>query len=174
MLSFVTLKNEERGMAVLTNSTREYEIIGGDYDTIAITLFRGVGFLGKEEMYRRPGRPSGIKLETPDSQMLGKVSLDFGIYPYVSREDKVSRVAKEYLTPVYTYNKMPHNAMKLNSVDFETPYNYSLYSSCRNYFDEIYLLFHQQVQLIPVLVPLLFLHLHKKIPVSVPLLFLHL
>lgn len=126
MLSFVTLKNEERGMAVLTNSTREYEIIGEDYDTIAITLFRGVGFLGKEEMYRRPGRPSGIKLETPDSQMLGKVSLDFGIYPYVSREDKVSRVAKEYLTPVYTYNKMPHNAMKLNSVDFEVPYNYSL------------------------------------------------
>ena len=126
MLSFVTLKNEERGMAVLTNSTREYEIIGEDYDTIAITLFRGVGFLGKEEMYRRPGRPSGIKLETPDSQMLGKVSLEFGIYPYVSSEDKVSRVAKEYLTPVYTYNKMPHNAMKLNSVDFETPYNYSL------------------------------------------------
>ncbi|MFR3911885.1 MAG: mannosylglycerate hydrolase [Clostridium paraputrificum] len=72
MLSFVTLKNEERGMAVLTNSTREYEIIGEDYDTIAITLFRGVGFLGKEEMYRRPGRPSGIKLETPDSQMLEK------------------------------------------------------------------------------------------------------
>lgn len=126
MLSFVTLKNEERGMAVLTNSTREYEIIGQDYDTIAITLFRGVGFLGKEEMYRRPGRPSGIKLETPDSQMLGKVSLDFGIYPYVSSKDKVSRVAKEYLTPVYTYNKMPHNAMKLNSVDFETPYTYSL------------------------------------------------
>lgn len=126
MLSFVTLKNEERGMAVLTNSTREYEIVGEDYDTIAITLFRGVGFLGKEEMYRRPGRPSGIKLETPDSQMLGKVSLEFGIYPYVSSEDKVSRVAKEYLTPVYTYNKMPYNAMKLNSVDFETPYNYSL------------------------------------------------
>ena len=27
---------------------------------------------------------------------------------------------------MYTYNKMPHNAMKLNSVDFETSYNYSL------------------------------------------------
>lgn len=27
---------------------------------------------------------------------------------------------------MYTYNKMPHNAMKLNSVDFEVPYNYSL------------------------------------------------
>ena len=145
MLTYVTLSNEERGMAVLTNSTREFEIIGlgegiaakqnaGEklecYDTIAITLFRSIGFLGKEEMFRRPGRPSGIKLPTPDSQMYGKVNIDIALYPYKGEALKanVSRIAKEYLTPLYTYNKMPHNAMKLNPVDFTMPYSFSLLS----------------------------------------------
>lgn len=128
MLSYVTLSDDERGMAVLTNSTREYEIVGKEYSIIAITLFRGVGFLGKEEMLRRPGRPSGIKLPTPDSQMLGSVKIDLALYPYKgdSLKSNVSRIAKEYLTPIYSYNKMPHNAMKLNPVEFNVPYEYSL------------------------------------------------
>lgn len=40
--------------------------------------------------------------------------------------NNLTRVAKEYLTPIVSYNKMPYNAMKLNEVDFTTPYSYSL------------------------------------------------
>lgn len=128
MMSFVALRDEREGASILTNSTREFEIIGKAYDTIAITLFRSVGLLGKEELFRRPGRPSGIKLETPDSQMIGEVKLDFAVYFFQNDTSmkNLTRVAKEYLTPVVIYNKMPHNAMKLNDVDFTTPYNYSL------------------------------------------------
>ena len=79
MLSFVDIHNEENGAAALTNGLREYEIIGDNFDTIAITLFRSVGVIGKEDLVYRPGRPSGIKMETPDSQMIGKLDLDFGI-----------------------------------------------------------------------------------------------
>ncbi len=127
-LTYVTLSNESRGMAVLSNSTREFEIVGESFDTIALTLFRSVGFLGKEEMLRRPGRPSGIKLPTPDSQMYGEVKVDFALCGYANDAltANVAKLAKEYLTPIVTYNKMPHNAMKLNAVDFETPYTYSL------------------------------------------------
>lgn len=39
----------DNGLAVLTNSVREYELIGEGFSTLAITLFRSVGFLGKEE-----------------------------------------------------------------------------------------------------------------------------
>lgn len=129
MLSYVGLANEEYGVALLTNSTREYEIVGEDYDTIAITLFRSIGYLGKEKLLRRPGRPSGIRLETPDSQMLGKIELDFAIVTHEKSTLKanVARFAKEYLTPICSYNKMPHNAMKLNRVDFIVPYSYSLF-----------------------------------------------
>lgn len=127
MLSFVSLSNEAYGVSVLTNSTREYEIVGEAYDTIAITLFRGVGVLGKEELLRRPGRPSGIKLPTPDSQMLGKLTLEFAIVTHQQSALKANaaRMAKEYLTPIDLYNKIPFNAMKLNTADVKTPASFS-------------------------------------------------
>ncbi|WP_232695525.1 mannosylglycerate hydrolase [Brevibacillus daliensis] len=124
MLSFVGLSNDNHGVSILTNSSREFEIIGEEFDTIAITLFRSIGFLGKEEMLRRPGRPSGIKLPTPDSQMIGKLSLDFAITTH-TLQSNVARIAKEYLTPVETYNKIPHDAMKLNKAAVKTPLEFS-------------------------------------------------
>ncbi|MCA1057618.1 mannosylglycerate hydrolase [Rossellomorea aquimaris] len=128
MLSFVGLTDGDRGVSVLTNSTREYEIIGGSFDTMAVTLFRSVGVLGKEELVRRPGRPSGIKLPTPDSQMIGKLQLDFALVMHKGSlsQAKVGRMAKEYTTPIQTYNKIPFNAMKLNSSGIVTPTVYSL------------------------------------------------
>lgn len=128
MLTFVGLSDEEHGVAVLTNSTREFEIVGEKFDTIAITLFRSVGFLGKEEMVRRPGRPSGIKLPTPDSQLIGNITIDFAISTHEKStlEANVANMAKQYLTPMVTYNKMPYNAMKLNDSEVITPYSYSL------------------------------------------------
>lgn len=123
MLSYVAIKGCP--LALLTNSVREYEVIGDNYNTLAITLFRSVGYLGKEELVRRPGRPSGIKMPTPDSQLLKPLEFRFAL---VIENDhaKLSRLAKDYLTPLISYNKMPYNAMKLNEVDFNTPYTFSL------------------------------------------------
>lgn len=132
MLTFVGLSDDKHGVAVLTNSTREFEIVGEKFDTIAITLFRSVGFLGKEEMIRRPGRPSGIKLPTPDSQLIGNITMDFAIATHEKStlEANVANMAKQYLTPMVTYNKMPYNAMKLNDSEVSTPYSYSLLKQC--------------------------------------------
>jgi mannosylglycerate hydrolase len=129
MLSYVGLSDENGGVAVLTNSTREYEIVGKHHDTIAVTLFRSVGYLGKEELVRRPGRPSGIKLETPDSQMIGTNYVHIAITTHkgTTEQANVAKIAKQFLTPLYTYNKMPYDAMKLNPVDFHVPYYYSLF-----------------------------------------------
>ncbi|KKI94024.1 alpha-mannosidase [Bacillus sp. SA1-12] len=127
MLSFVGLSTDEYGVGVLTNSTREFEIIGENYDTIAVTLFRSVGVLGKEELLRRPGRPSGIKLPTPDSQMLGNLSFEFAIVTHEESTEKanIGRMAKEYLTPIHLYNKIPYDAMKLNKAQIKTPLSFS-------------------------------------------------
>ncbi len=123
MLGYVAIK--DCPIAVLTNSIREFEIIGDNYNTLAITLFRSTGYLGKEELVRRPGRPSGIKMPTPDQQLLTKMTFDFAL---VTEKDQtvLARRHKEYVTPVVTYNKMPYNAMKLNDVDFTVPYSHSL------------------------------------------------
>ncbi|KHD14700.1 mannosylglycerate hydrolase [Clostridium butyricum] len=132
MLTFVGLSDDKHGVAVLTNSTREFEIVGEKFNTIAITLFRSVGFLGKEEMIRRPGRPSGIKLPTPDSQLIGNIIIDFAIATHEKStlEANVANMAKQYLTPMVTYNKMPYNAIKLNDSEVSTPYSYSLLKQC--------------------------------------------
>ena len=109
-----------RGLAVLTDSVREYELVGENFNTIALTLFRCVGVLGKENMYRRPGRPSGIKMETPDSQIQGRQTYTFAL---TSDMTHTARRAKEFTTPLTTYN-----AMKLNTPTIQTPYSYSLLS----------------------------------------------
>ena len=129
MMSFVDLNDKKSGLSVLTNGLREYEITGENYDEIALTLFRSIGLLGKEEMYYRPGRPSGIKIPTPDSQMIGEWEFDFAVFIHESDEINglVPQIAKEYITPVYVYNKIPYNAMRLNSAGFNTQAAYSLF-----------------------------------------------
>lgn len=119
----------QKGLSVLTNSVREYEMVGTDYDTLAVTLFRSVGVLGKEGLVRRPGRPSGIKMDTPDSQLRGVHAFEFGI---TAVRSGLARLAREYVTPLISYNKMPYNAMKLNPSDLNLPYRYSLFQELEN------------------------------------------
>lgn len=128
-LSAVALSEAGHTAAVFTNSTREYEIVGKTFETIAITLFRSVGTLGKENLLRRPGRPSGIKMATPHSQMLGRLKLSLALF--FSNEEfddaNVLYYAKEFLTPIYTYNQIPYNAMKLNKENIQIENEYSLF-----------------------------------------------
>lgn len=129
-LTNVSLSDEQMTFSVLTNSSREYEIIGNQKDCIAITLFRSVGVLGRENLVRRPGRPSGIKLPTPDSQMLGNIDLELGLV--ISDPSKKglnpAKHAKEFLTPIASYNQTGYNAMKLNKADVASPNHFSLFT----------------------------------------------
>lgn len=62
MQSFAALRDEAYGAALLTDCVREYQITGEGYTTIAYTLFRCFGKMGKENLLYRPGRASGEKL----------------------------------------------------------------------------------------------------------------
>lgn len=106
MQSFVTLENGERGLAVITEGVREYQIVGEKFDTIALTLFRSFGYMGRENLLYRPGRASGEKIvETPNAQLLGKLEFDFGVHIYNDEFDKahIANVAKKFLTPIQVY-----------------------------------------------------------------------
>lgn len=129
MLSYASI--EDSHITAITNSVREYEIIGDAYNQLAITLFRCTGYLGKEDLLRRPGRPSGIKMETPDQQLLKKMQFEISLATYGNSEE-LAGLAKECLTPITTYNKMPYNAMKMNDVEFTVPYKYSLFKQENN------------------------------------------
>jgi mannosylglycerate hydrolase len=132
LMNFAALQNGKAGLALFTNGLREFEVIAGQgtdvRDTFALTLFRSVGVLGKEELLLRPGRPSGIKIPAPDSQVRGKIVCEFALYGFAGGHisANVMTRAREYVTPITCYNKIPYNAMKLNVGEQNLPLSFSL------------------------------------------------
>ncbi|PTO92986.1 mannosylglycerate hydrolase [Vibrio splendidus] len=134
LMNFAALENGKAGMAIMSNGLREFEVIAsqGDEnrDTFALTLFRGIGVLGKEELLLRPGRPSGIKIPTPDSQVRGKLVCEFTLCGFSGNhiDANVMAQARDNVTQVECYNKIPYNAMKLNVGEQNLPMSFSLLS----------------------------------------------
>ncbi len=134
LMNFAALENASGGMALMTNGLREFEVISSqgneERDTFALTLLRGVGTLGKEELLLRPGRPSGIKIPTPDSQTRGKLVCEFALFGYAGDHisANIMAEARDNVTPIQCYNKIPYNAMKLNVGEQNLPLTYSLLS----------------------------------------------
>ena len=133
MQSFVNLHDDEHGFTLHTNGVREYEIVGDNFDTIALTLFRSFGFMGKENLLYRPGRASGESvIATPDAQLLGPLSFAFGwrIYQGSFDEAQHARVSKAFLTsfPVYQDSDFLNGRLRFCLSDEERTYpqEYSL------------------------------------------------
>ncbi|WP_061040149.1 mannosylglycerate hydrolase [Vibrio coralliirubri] len=134
LMNFAALENSKAGMAIMSNGLREFEVIAsqGDEnrDTFALTLFRGIGVLGKEELLLRPGRPSGIKIPTPDSQVRGKLVCEFTLCGFSDNhiDANIMAQARDNVTQIECYNKIPYNAMKLNVGEQNLPMSFSLLS----------------------------------------------
>lgn len=106
MQSYVNLHDENHGFTLHTNGVREYEIVGDRFDTIAVTLFRSFGYMGKANLLYRPGRASGeTVVATPDAQLLGTLSFSFSwrIYRGAFDDAQHARLSKTLMTtfPVY-------------------------------------------------------------------------
>lgn len=130
LLNYAALQEGRNGMAVFSEGLREFEVLGENKKTFALTLLRGVGLLGKEDLLLRPGRPSGIKMAVPDSQMRGSLQGRFSLFSYSGTPLNVglAQQARAWLTPMLCYNKIPWDAMKLNKAAFTVPDGYSLLS----------------------------------------------
>ncbi|WP_407220323.1 mannosylglycerate hydrolase [Enterobacter sp. CPE_E1214] len=128
LLNYAVLREGRNGLALFTEGLREFEVVGENKKAFALTLLRGVGLLGKEDLLLRPGRPSGIKLPVPDSQVRGRLTCRFSLFSFSGTPENagVAQQAKSWLTPVQCYNKIPWDAMKLNCSSFTTPESYSL------------------------------------------------
>lgn len=132
LMNFAAVENAQGGMALMSNGLREFEVISSqgneERDTFALTLLRGIGVLGKEELLLRPGRPSGIKIPTPDSQVRGKIVCEFALFGFAGNhiEANVMAAARDNVTPIQCYNKIPYNAMKLNVGEQNLPLTHSL------------------------------------------------
>jgi len=125
---FIDLNNGENGMAILSKGLPEYQVI--DDDTIAVTLFRSVGWIAKE-INSRIG-DAGPEIFTPDAQCLREMQFEYAVYPHKDDTFKgqVQRHADLYnvdLVPLTTNQhegvfKSEHSFInakdRLNSVKF--------------------------------------------------------
>ncbi|MGX5027506.1 glycoside hydrolase family 38 N-terminal domain-containing protein [Enterobacter asburiae] len=79
--NMVCLRDAQHLMAAFTQGIKEYEVLP-DEDTLALTLYRSVGLLGKDDTPWRPGRASGINnkvVETPDAQLLQPMTFNYAL-----------------------------------------------------------------------------------------------
>ena len=82
MLNYVNVHNDNINLTVFSKGIKEYQLIGDSFETVALTLFRSVGFLGRPDLIRRPGIASGNEFKyipTPDSQLEKTLRFKFSI-----------------------------------------------------------------------------------------------
>ncbi|MBF0779056.1 mannosylglycerate hydrolase [Streptococcus cuniculi] len=124
--SFVTLDNDERGLAVIPKSVREYEIVGDEYDTIRLTLFRTYGFMGRENLLYRPGRASGeTVIATPEAQCHKHMDFAFSVVYYQGDMNSYGLAAKvsDYLKEVQVYQYSDYLNTRLRFTQFPVEKN---------------------------------------------------
>ena len=129
-LSYVALSDEARTVAVLTGGPREYEVVGEKHDLLAITLLACVGTLGKPDLLRRPGRPSGISVDTPDAQCHGRLEMDLALTTVAApvAEVPLAAIAARWLTPVDAHQRFAYAPIHLNPPAHAVPARFSLFS----------------------------------------------
>ncbi|PKM90340.1 MAG: hypothetical protein CVU85_00930 [Firmicutes bacterium HGW-Firmicutes-10] len=110
--SYVTIEENHRKAAIFTQGLKEYEVID---DSIYLTLYRSFSHLGKRNLINRPGRPSGIEVETPGNQLLGQLFNYQFVLHFDLMEIHPSKRSKAYLCPLVAYQKKEFNRFNLNT-----------------------------------------------------------
>lgn len=82
MMSFVAYGTDKKIQAV-TDGVREYEV---DDNTIYITMYRSIPYLGKPNLNNRPGRASGVYEIQEDHELIGK-RIETNIYIRATDDD---------------------------------------------------------------------------------------
>ena len=122
MLHFANLHNDQRSITFLTHGMKSYEVIGENFDQLAITLYRSVGFLGRPDMKRRPGDASGLERHetpTPDSQLQKELTFDGEIL--LDKRFDPRKIQQQYLVHT-TQNELYYQCQKINR--YVTPLEY--------------------------------------------------
>ncbi|MBO0453911.1 glycoside hydrolase family 38 C-terminal domain-containing protein [Candidatus Enterococcus murrayae] len=112
MLTYVNSHTPTSSWTVFSKGIKEYQFVGEDFQTIALTLFRSVGYLGRPDLLRRPGIASGNEFKyipTPDSQLKKKLTFKFALQ--LDKNYQPAKLSKDYLnyamsTPYYQIQEL--------------------------------------------------------------------
>ncbi|WP_166000749.1 glycoside hydrolase family 38 C-terminal domain-containing protein [Bacillus sp. Cs-700] len=111
--------------AVVTKGIKEYQLIK-ETGELALTLFRSVGLLGRDDLEWRPGRASGINnkvVYTPDAQMQGKMTFEYAVHFSESYDKRaLFKTIDRYNDHAVSYQKQTLNTFEERLDRFEIPY----------------------------------------------------
>jgi mannosylglycerate hydrolase len=98
---YVTLASKSRGATIYSDGLGEYEALPDG--TVALTLFRAVGELSRNDLPERPGH-AGWPAPTPEAQEQGELAARFAILLHGARDDaaiaEIERTADDVLHPL--------------------------------------------------------------------------
>lgn len=105
--SIIVPLGDTRYMSVLVKGLKEYQVL--EERKLAVSLFKGVGKLGKNDLLYRPGRASGREVDSPEGQLCKKLTFEFSML-FINDQEGVPyyNTAKEldgYLNPAASYQK---------------------------------------------------------------------
>jgi mannosylglycerate hydrolase len=111
--------------AVVTKGIKEYQLIK-ETGELALTLYRSVGLLGRDNLAWRPGRASGINnkvVYTPDAQMQAKMTFEYAIHVGNGHDVKqLFNMVDEYRGHCLCYQRQSLNTFEERLDRFEIPY----------------------------------------------------
>ncbi len=99
---YVNVFDGKNGIQIMNRGLPQYEIIGGENPKIALTLLCSTDYMGKQDLVNRPGRRSGLHVETPDSSMLGTFRAEYAVSP-INKEVEMNYFAEDYVYPLNYY-----------------------------------------------------------------------
>ncbi|MFB5195837.1 glycoside hydrolase family 38 C-terminal domain-containing protein [Neobacillus sp. KR4-4] len=112
--------------AAITKGMKEYEVLP-ETGTLALTLFRSVGLLGRDDLLWRPGRASGINnkvVYTPDAQIQKQLEFEYALYFTAGalNEKEIFQAVEEFQGRYAVYQKQSLNTFEERLERFEIPY----------------------------------------------------
>jgi alpha-mannosidase len=120
--NFAGVTAEDVAFVAITRGIKEYEVTGG---SLALTLFRSVGLLGRDDLAWRPGRASGINnkvVYTPDAQMKKQMEFEYGIFVGFDAPENLFAETDQFIGRHVSYQKQALNTFEERLERFEIPY----------------------------------------------------
>lgn len=95
---FAGVSDGSIGLAVINRGLPEYEVLP-ENNTIALTLFRSVGWITQQDLILRSG-DAGPLIATPDAQCIREMEFEYGVYPHKGSwfEGRVHEVSENFNT----------------------------------------------------------------------------
>ncbi|WP_240628541.1 glycoside hydrolase family 38 C-terminal domain-containing protein [Bacillus salacetis] len=122
--NFAGINQEEVTFVAITRGIKEYEVLS-ESGELALTLFRSVGLLGKDDLAWRPGRASGINnkvVRTPDAQMKQEMIFEYALYFGEKEPEQLFQMSNSYIGRFTSYQLQSLNTFEERLERFEIPY----------------------------------------------------